>query len=215
MYDSNGAYIEVADDLYGLYQFDNIYYIKYYCKKALFAIEKMYEDININNISEAAFYYHVYIDMLCDAVGLINDRFIEKKHCSDELKESIKINRKNYSFSEEKYKLLSDKDFRNFIEHINERSNKLIKNRKYYGTFNFVHSKMGKETIANILDDKKKQNNVLNLIDKTYRIVYVEKNTNKIETKEISIDELKKELISIYKISEKIWDYLTRDPLSI
>lgn len=212
MYDPKTcSFIEVAtEDAYRdfSYHFDNTYYINYYSRKALFAIEKLYDNINISDIKEAAFYYHIYTDMLFNAIGLINDRFIAKKRYSKILKENIEINKKEYDFSNVNYPNISDKVFRNFIEHINQKCEQLIKYKKYYGTFNFIHQDMNQKSIEELLSDEKKQNNILNLINRTYRIFYV--NDGVTYTKEVSIDDLKMELTKIYEISNNIWNYLTR-----
>ena len=190
-----------------IYHFDDTYYIRYYSKKALFALEKIYEDINLSNLEEASFYYHIYVDLLFDAVGLINDRFVFKnRNYSEELEKNINRNIIEYDFTSDNYPLLSDKGFRNFIEHINERSELLIKNKKYYGTFNFVHESMKKELCEELLSEDKPQNNILNLINKTYNII--DENEGVLIKKSISLEELKKELIIINKHSNNIWNYI-------
>ena len=188
------------------YHLDNTYYIKYYSKKALFALEKLFKDIDISNLEEASFYYHVYSDMLFDAVGLLNDRFVVKKRYSDKMKCCVDRNKKEYNFNIKTYPLLNDKSFRNFIEHINQRSDDLIKNNMYHGTFNFVHPKMKKDLIAELLDTQKPQNNFLNIINKTYNILDIESN-NPIP-KKISLKKLEKELKQINRYSNIIWDYI-------
>ena len=189
-----------------LYHLDNIYYIRYYSKKALFALDKIFDNVDISNLEEAAFYYHVFIDMLFDAVGLLNDRFIEKKYYSIEMKYNVDKNKKEYNFNNDNYPLLNDKSFRNFIEHIHQRNDELIKNNIYYGTFNFVHPNMEKELMDNLLDSQKPQNNYLNLIDESYNIIDIQ--SKKPVQKKISLRELEKELMLINKYSNNIWDYM-------
>ena len=52
--------------------------------------------------------------------------------------EKIKLNRKNYKFTEEQYKLLSDKEPRNLVEHLDERNEKEIEVFKSVGGFNVL-----------------------------------------------------------------------------
>ena len=209
MYDSkSGAFFYIAsnDNNDYIYHWDNTYYIRYNSKKALFALEKLYADIDVTDSWAAAFYYHIYLDMLFNAVGLINDRFIIKKEMSKELKDNITRNRKEYDFNSETYYWLSDKSFRNFIEHINSRCDKLIKNGKYHGAFNFIHPNIKQKVQEALASNEKMQNNLLNLINKTY--VILDTTDGSITRKVIPLDKLKQELESINERSNVIWEFL-------
>ena len=188
--------------------FNDTYYIRYNSKKAIFALKKILNKKSIKKEEESSFYYHIYIDLLFEAVGQINDRFVEKKECSETMKKRLKRNREDYSFSEESYPLLFDKGFRNYIEHISSKNEKLINNNRFYGTFNFIHYEMKTKTIKELTDKNKPQNNLLNLIDRTYNIATMKE--SEIVFKSISLDGLKKELEKIYRISSKIWKNITK-----
>ena len=191
-----------------LYHLDNTYYIRYHSQKALYAINKIKEKKDLSDLEKASFYYHIHVDMLFNAIGMINDRFVlkEKKY-GEEFKNNIIRNQREYEFNDNNYPLLSDKSFRNFIEHIDERGEKLIKYKKYYGTFNFVHPDMDTNLIDGLLNISKPQNNLLNLLDYSYNIIDIV--DNKPVEKKISILELEKEIRIINFHSNKIWSYIT------
>ena len=185
------------------HHFDDTYFIRYNSQKGLFAINKILKKKSVKNLESSAFYYHIYIDMLFEAVGQINDRFIEKDKYTDEMKKRVKRNREEYDFNIEKYPILYDKSIRNYIEHIISRRDVLIKERSYFGTFNFVHQDLDKELISNLLDKRHQQGNYLNMIDKTYNIIDV--TGNKLVCKSVSLVDLYHELNNINKRSNCIW----------
>ena len=210
MYDYNsGAYMfsEKKFENEIQYQREHCYYIRYNTKKALYALDKLCNDYN-GDIQEKCFYYHVYLDLLFEAVGLIINRFKLKKEMENKnIGIQIKNNCQEYDFTEERYPLLNDKKFRNFIEHIDEKDAMLIENEKYFGTFNLIYHNMDVKLKKELLDTEKQQNNLLNLEEMTYTIL--NSYNNEIKKKTINLIELKKELIEINKISESIWGYLT------
>lgn len=208
MYDyKSGAYIysEKKFENENIYQMENWYYIKYNTKKALYALDKLFDNYN-GEIQEKCFYYHVYLDLLFEAIGMIINRFNPQKK-----KGNIVLQAENncieYDFSKEKYPLLNDKKFRNFIEHIDEKDETLSDNKLFFGMFNLIYPDMDTKLKKELLDAKKQQNNLLNLENMTYTIL--NSYNNKIKKKTIDLNELKKELIEINRISEDIWYYLT------
>lgn len=208
MYDyESGAYVfsEKKFKNENIYQMENCYYIKYNTKKALYALDKLCDNYN-GEIQEKCFYYHVYLDLLFEAVGMIINRFKPQKKNGNIILQA-ENNCIEYNFSEEKYPLLNDKKFRNFIEHIDEKDETLIDNELYFGMFNLVYPNMDAKVKKELLDTEKQQNNLLNLEDMTYTIL--NSYNSEIKKKTINLNELKKELIEINKISENIWGYLT------
>ena len=112
-----------------------------------------------------------------------------------------------FEFNKINYPLLNDVDFRNFIEHINEKDCKLIEKQNYYGMFNLIYPGMDIKTKNNLESKSKIQNNIYNFIDKTYSIAFI--NNEHLKQKKIDLIELKNEISKIYEISNKIWDYLS------
>lgn len=195
--------------------FETTYYLKYNIEKALYSLEKiLLSKINYSDFSNRCTYYHFYIDNLMNAIGHIGKRF------NYNVRESIdnkRIDRNKFEYNYElkgicNYPNLSNKKIRDFIEHIDEKDEELMKSGKYHGTFNVIYKGMNQEVKKHLLDNKKKQNNMLNLIDKTYTIYYIKETTPSgiIKSKELSIKliELKKELEIIKNINNKIWDFL-------
>lgn len=126
------------------------------------------------------------------------------RKASDNLKHQARINIKEYDYTDDNYPLLNDKDFRNFIEHIDEKDSVLIEDGNYYGTFNLIYPNMDENLKKELLNSKQKQNNLLNLETMDYRIVFIENES--LQEKTINLIELKNELIGINRISEIIWN---------
>ena len=103
--------------------------------------------------------------------------------------------------------MLHDKSFRNFIEHIDERDERLVDSNNYFGTFNMIFSGMDMNTRKDLLKTDKPQNNLLNLEDMSYTIF--ESNGGAVSQKTISILQLETELRDINEISNKLWSFLT------
>ena len=194
----------------GLYQFESAYYIKYNSKKALYALSKISNGDDIKNVEEKCFYYHLYLDLLFQAVGMIINRFkvgnkIGNRACQ------VQNNCQQYNFNETEYPLLSDKSFRNFIEHIDERDEFLIDNNIYYGTFNLIYPQMDSKIKEGLLDLNKEQNNLLNIENMTYTILDYNRLKDKktqINRKTIDLKKLELEIKKMNKISSSIWEYL-------
>lgn len=217
MYDYNdGSYTFYVDrwPKESVYKFETTYYIRYNSSKALFAISKLFGPFK-GNLEERCFYYHVYLDLLFESVGQLINRFNPiKKHDSNiwnNIENQAKNTRKEYGYDIGAYKLLKDKDFRNFIEHIDEKDEVLVNENKFFGTFNLIYPHMNKKSKEELLDDKKPQNNLLNLIDKTYTIYFVNNRNNKKGIKTINLKELKQEIENINMISNRIWNYINND----
>lgn len=210
MYDpKSGIYMHSIETFHneGLYKQESAYYLKYNSAKGIYAIEKISKDFK-GNVQEKCFYYHMYLDLLFQSVGMIINRFKPHKK-SGNLFEQSKSNRIEYDFNKNNYPLLNDKSFRNFIEHIDERDEKLIDNKMYNGTFNLIYPNMDIKIKKGLLNVERPQNNLLNLEDMTYTILDSNNTANSsIEKKIININELKTELIQINTISTSIWDYL-------
>ena len=114
------------------YHFEHTYYIQFNSKKALYLIDQLY--LLDMCSKDAIFHSHVFIDAIFQSAGLILNRFRCDKATGNN-KKQIDKNRKEYEFDEIEYPLLSDRDFRNFIEHIEEKDQKLIDNNVFFWYF--------------------------------------------------------------------------------
>lgn len=195
--------------------FETTYYLKYNIEKALYSLNKiLIPKIDYRDFSNRCTYYHFYIDNLVNAIGHIVKRFTYNTRSSIDDKR-IDRNKSEYNYEIEgncNYPNLNNKKIRNFIEHVDEKDEDLIKAGKYYGTFNVIYKGMNQLIKKDLLSDKKKQNNILNLIDKTYTIYYIKEitSTGKIKTNEyyINLLELKNEIETLRDINNQIWYFL-------
>ena len=79
----------------------------------------------------------------------------------------------------------------------------------YYESFNVIYKGMNNKIKKDLLNNERKQNNLLNLISKEYKILTIDQKTNSIKEYKLNLVELKKELEELKKINETIWRFLT------
>lgn len=188
------------------YEFETAYYLKYNLEKAYYAIEKIYsKNINFQEYSNKCVYYHIYIDLLMEAIGQIRSRF-NKGAKNKEYNEIRKNNCKSYDFSRANFPILYEKEFRNFVTHIDERNIDFILENKGVGGFNVIFEDTTESEKEAYLDFKL-QNNTLDLVNKIYYI-YSKKKNKMINLK---LDLLRKELKKLEEINNIIWSYITRE----
>ena len=212
MYNPNtGVWIENAKDDFTEH-FETTYYLKYNIEKAIYPLEKiMKAKIDFSEFSNRCVYYHFYVDNLLNAIGHIRRRFFN----NNANQERIERNKKEYNYiliNEQgkeiyNYPIIGDNSIRNFIEHIDEKDEKLMDIGMYYGSFNVIYKGMNQQTKINLLNDKNKQNNLLNLLTKEYKILTVQ--DKNIKEYKLDLVGLKKELEKMKLINKKIWSYLT------
>ena len=139
------------------YHFENAYYIRYNIDKALYALNMI---SSYSHESEpSCFLCHTNVDLLFEACGLIHNRFCEKERMSEAHRQQIRNNVFEYGFDKDSYPLLSEKDYRNFIEHIDERGRFLIREDVFHGTFNVVYAGMDEDLRQGLTNPDKQQNN--------------------------------------------------------
>lgn len=190
----------------GLLQRESAYYIKFNSAKAMYAFKKLKSEF-CGTTEEKCFYYHVYLDLLFEATGLVSSRFIRKNNVNANVKQMIEYNRQQYEFDESNYPLLNNRFFRNFIEHIDEKDEKLVEKEGFFGTFNLIFPGMDEETRKELLRKDKPQNNLLNIEDMTYTILRVQNNA--LMPNRICLNQLENELRQINIIAESIWSHLS------
>lgn len=211
MYDPKTGTFFYGDDeagKIGMLQKESAYYLKFNSEKALYAIDQLKQEYKGVSLADKCFHYHVYVDLLFEAVGLIYNRFVcTRRNAPANVLKLQQMNRQQYEFDESRFPLLHDKSFRNFIEHINERDERLVDSNNYFGTFNMIFSGMDMNTRKDLLKTDKPQNNLLNLEDMSYTIL--ESNGGAVTQKTISILQLETEIKDINEISNKLWSFLT------
>lgn len=192
--------------------FETTYYLKYNIEKAIYSLEKiMKSKIDFSEFSNRCVYYHFYVDNLLNAMVHIKRRFFNK----NANQERIERNKKEYNYilidkqGKEicNYPIIGDNNIRNVIEHIDERDEELMGIGRYYGSFNVIYKGMNRQLKIDLLNNKKQQNNLLNLLTKEYKILKIEKGI--VKEYKLNLVELKKELKKLKKINDRIWSYLT------
>lgn len=189
------------------YRFEATYYIKYNAEKALFALSHLKTGLEENN--KDCFYYHVYLDLFLNASGAVAKRFFVKKVYSDEIKAQIHNNQLEYAYTSEQFPATQKVyKFRNYIEHIDDRGDALIRNGKFQGTFNVVFPNMSDDEKEEYLGNTNLRCNLLDLEKMEYHTY--DNGEDDIQT--INLNTLAEEIERILKTAEKIWDFLTTAP---
>ena len=201
MYDpKTGVWMNVGQKVY---EFEAAYYLKYNLEKANYAIDKIYsKNVDFTQYSNKCVYYHIYTDLLMEAMGQIRNRFYSGNKVKEEYKEIRKNNCISYDFNKNNYPILSEKEFRNFVTHIDERNMDFIIQNKGVGGFNVIFddtTESEKKAFLNL----KSQNNTLDLVNKIY---YIYSNKKK-KTVELHLELLKDELKRLEEINSSIWSY--------
>ncbi len=201
MYDpKTGIWIDTNERKY---EFETAYYLKYNLEKAKFAIEKIYsKDINFQEYSNKCVYYHIYIDLLMESMGQILNRFeLNGKNKYDDIR---KNNCKSYDFNQVNYPVLCEKEFRNFVTHIDERNIDFILKNKGVGGFNVIFDDTPENEKKAYLNFKL-QNNTFDLVHKIYYIY----SNKKESTINLKIELLKNDIKKLEEINNVIWSYIT------
>ena len=120
-------------------------------------------------------YYHYYSDHLLYSLGQIAERFRLSKNPSAKEKEYYerrKINRQNYQFTDTDFPILSNKDFRNTIEHIDEHNITVINAHNGVGGFNYINDDTSEELVNTLLSHK---HNHIYTLDLRKKVLYISK----------------------------------------
>jgi len=184
----NGVYIGNDESPY---EAESAYYLNFHILSALVSIEHLscFEPSEL--WENKCQYYHYYTDHLLFCIGQIANRFVIGNSNGLRLERKTK-NRDNYRFTDEKYPILSNKDARNVIEHIDERNQQIIMSRNGVGGFNLIDAETPSELVTTLREKTDLHPYTLDLI----------KNELLIRSKDsdlvINIDDLKSELGSLH-----------------
>ena len=180
-----GLYFHESD-----YSYEKIttYHLRYLISSALLSINKIISANNVDEFENEIYYYRFFVDHLMDCIGIISDCFNKSQKHRD------RLNCINYCYTKEKYPLISSKELRNIVEHIDDRTIRTIDNLGGVGGFCVIgvdSNDMAKDIEENpwyypyYLD---KRNNELHF----YEI-------NKSDSRILSLIRLKEELISLFE----------------
>lgn len=197
-----GVYIDNGEKAY---EVEVCYYLNFYIESALISIKKIRE-LESNDIAlfgNKYQYYHYYTDHVLFAMGQINNRFKSTKNDSNSLRERKQANRKNFKFAEEQYPILSDKNGRNTIEHIDEYNQMTIDALNGVGGFNVIGLETDDELIQCLRTNRSTHPYTLDLVGE--RILIFRKGAEI----DISVLELERELNSLKKNVEDLQNMIT------
>ncbi len=144
---ANGVYADCGDRAY---EAETTYYLNFHIISALVSLihlDKYEDDFEWENQCQ---YYHYYCDHLLYSIGQISNRFVKTDKDKSNITKRKDINCKNYSFSSTYYHILSNKQARNVIEHIDEYDQKIIAEKRGVGGFNLIDVDTEKELIEEL-----------------------------------------------------------------
>ena len=184
------AYYDCGDQAY---EAETTYYLDFQIKSALFSLHKLedHKTIDDSGFGTIAQYYHYYTDHLLFSLGQISERFRIASNVPDNEKEYYerrKTNRLNYQFDEKNFPLLSNKNFRNTVEHIDEHNIDVINNCKAVGGFNYIDESTPQELANKLL--MKRQNHIYT-VDLSGMKLYITRKGNELT---LDLKQLKNEL---------------------
>lgn len=199
----SGVYADTGDRAY---EFEAAYELRYLIRSALIDIAAVHNPIDdlLSKFENRSSYYHYLLDNLLFCCGLINERFIVKKESPK--KSIINLNRQNFQFSEAKYPVLSKKEARNIIEHLDSRNLKSISDKQMVGGFNVVFPDSPKDLVMALSQNRELYPYFLNLGE--MRVYFHNSQPTADEGKEFEIDlaALKQELEQLKNDVDLFWE---------
>ncbi len=161
---------------------ETTYYLRFHIKSALISLDMIstYNQEKDKVFENKSQYLHYYTDHLLYSLGQIAERFrVKDKPSAKEADyyERRKLNRKNFQFTDNDFPLLSNKDFRNTIEHIDEHNIDVINNHNGVGGFNYIDDDIHDELANTLLSTR--QNHIYTL-DLSKNLLYITRQGNEL-----------------------------------
>lgn len=182
------------------------YYLHFQLISALVSLDHInnckYSDDS--SFESKAQYYHYYVDHLLYSLGQISERFRMKINPSNKEKNFYarrSANRVNYGFDEVNFPILSNKNFRNTIEHIDEHNLNVINTYNGVGGFNYIDEDTNSELKEALLKKRNIHTYTLDLLSKQ---IYIGRNDTPLTLK---LDDLNHELIELKNRVDDFWGF--------
>ncbi len=192
----DGVYFDNGDKNYEL---ATCYYLSFHIKSSFFSVEQLEcteKEWMQSTFRNKAEFYHFYTDHLLFSMGQISEIFhvvnnsrSKKRDYNDRREE----NRTNFRFSESEFPILSNKAYRNTIEHIDEYNINTINEYGGVGGFNFIDDTVDSKLCEELLSDEHRNIYILDMISKR---IYITRNDKRIY---FYLDELNDELKKLEK----------------
>ena len=163
-----------------------------------------YKSARLDIFESESQYLHYYTDHLLYSIGQISSRFAESKN--DQQNERVKLNRSNFQFSSKDYPILSNKKYRNTIEHIDEYNQYVIERFHGVGGFNFIDVSVDPQMMYHVLQNKQSHIYTLDLID---RKIYIQRKEKELI---LNVDELKTELTRLRNSVNSFYNAIKNSP---
>lgn len=188
------------------YEAESCHYLDFQITSALFSIECLFSKPIEHPLFRNKYqYYHYYTDHLIYTLGQISSRFVITPKDKGLFLERKQANIQNFGFSDDVFPILSDRDVRNTIEHIDEHNQSIIKDKKGVGGFNMIDPETSEESIEFFRNNRLTHPYTLDLL--THEILVVRKGKNV----EINLDELKEELLQLKRKVDYFHDIVYND----
>ena len=173
-------------------QFEQLYYMDYYIRSALYTINKIINGIfNSNPFLSEIQQYHYYTDHLVNLLGQISQRMHStKKNHTTTFDEMFKVDSSQFN------NIMRNKKIRDIVEHINEKDSSALNKYNQVSYFNVIKNE--NENIAKeVQDDNKVFMYTLDLTN--YSIIVREES----EKYTLNIIEFRNELEKLQRLVDK------------
>lgn len=140
-----GVYIDTGEKGY---EVETCYYLRFQIKAVRICIERLKikkDDIDSTTWDDICDYYHYYCDHLVFSLGQISNRFRLNENKNRDYNSRIEENRRNFNFDNSVYPIISAKDVRNLVEHIDEYNIATVEKVRGVGGFNVIFDDMKDE----------------------------------------------------------------------
>lgn len=194
-----------SDDEDKSYEVESGYYLAFQITSALFSLENILNRTvqNYGLLKNKYQYYHYYCDHLIFSIGQIANRFDVKDDDTRLILERKNANIRNFDFSKDKYPILSNKQIRNTIEHIDEHNQRIIKKYRGVGGFNLIDVDTDPEIVTELTTNRREHPYTLDLTKKELLIMRNDKELK------LSFDALYRELIDLQKSVKSLLEFAT------
>lgn len=184
----NWGYVENSEKPY---EYETSYYLDFHIFSALISLQYLESHWDGTVWNNKCQYYHYYTDHLLFSLGQITNRFIVTNNDDKQTQKRKESNQKNYLFTKDQYPIISKKQPRNVVEHIDIRDQRIITNKRGVGGFCVIDEDITPELEKALRNNRPTQPYTLDLKQK--QLLIRDRNNNL----EVNLEDLKQELLSL------------------
>ena len=151
---ARGVYADTGEKAF---EAETCYYLLFHIHSIHFCIDQLgqkRESIDLSEWRNECEFYHFYCDHLLFSLGQISNRLVITRRTKEKYKERIEENRKNFNFEDALFPIISEKNIRNTIEHIDEYDVDIVSEMGGVGGFNVIFDDLNEIIKDRIINSK-------------------------------------------------------------